>query len=185
MSQIYKSLISGPVPPSVATSYVTQKGTAVPSANTLIVFGEQSTENNNSGIIVKGGVVGTGTSNEVDVVLTNRVTGQITTSDATPTTIITLDMGLSAGVMCLQGTVEAYDITDTAGAVYSFTSGLRTTGGAGIEIATQSEGIFVETSMATATIDINASGNNVVVIVTGIAGKTINWDAFFTYRFVS
>lgn len=39
MSQIYKSLSSGPVPPSVATSYVTDSGVAVPAFNILNVLG--------------------------------------------------------------------------------------------------------------------------------------------------
>lgn len=38
MSQIIKNLASGPVPPSVATSYVTNAGTAVPVANVLNVL---------------------------------------------------------------------------------------------------------------------------------------------------
>lgn len=39
MSQVIKNLASGPVPPSVATSYVTDSGTAIPSANVLNVNG--------------------------------------------------------------------------------------------------------------------------------------------------
>ena len=39
MSQIIKNLASGPVPPAVATSYVTDNGTAVPALNILNVIG--------------------------------------------------------------------------------------------------------------------------------------------------
>ncbi len=39
MSQIFKSSISGPSPPSVATSYQTDVGIAVPAANILNVLG--------------------------------------------------------------------------------------------------------------------------------------------------
>lgn len=39
MSQVIKNLAAGPVPPAVATSYVTNSGTAIPVANVLNVFG--------------------------------------------------------------------------------------------------------------------------------------------------
>lgn len=43
MSHIIKSLAAGPVPPSVATSYVTNNGTAIPVANVLNVLGDNTT----------------------------------------------------------------------------------------------------------------------------------------------
>lgn len=185
MSQIYKSSSSGGVPSNVATSYVTDNGTAVPLANVLIIHALDSTENNDNGIIAKGGVAGTGTSNEVDIVLTNRQTATVTTVDATPTTVLTFAMGATPGIYFIEGDVLAFDITDTAGAGYAFTSADRTTGAAGTEIATQFEDIFEEAAMANADIDVTVSANNVVVNVTGIAGKTIDWNCYITFRFVS
>ncbi len=188
MSQIYKPLTSsGPIPPSIATSYVTDNGTAVPAANILLINGKDSTENNDNGIITKGGVVGTGTSNEVDVVITNRATGTATTTDATPTTSLTFSLATpgSDGVFFIEGFVVAYDITDTAGGSYSFVSGARTTAGVGIEIGTEFKDVLEEAAMATADFSVSVSGNNFIITVVGIAGKTIHWNCYLTYRFVS
>ncbi len=184
MSQFYVGVSAGSLPPSVATSYVTDNGTAVPAANVLIVHGTDSTENNSSGIIAKGGVVGTGTSNEVDIVLTNRVKGDVTTSDATPTIIISFALGATPGVYTFSGDITAYDSTDVAGASYGVVAGFRTTGAVAIEIGTQFSTNFEEPAMATSNIATSVSGNNVLIEVIGIAGKTIDWDALFTYRFV-
>lgn len=176
---------SGPVPPSVPTSFVTQNGTAVPLANILIVHGIQSNENNDNGITAKGGVVGTGTSNEVDIVLTNRQTGTATTTNATPTVVLTFALGSTPGVYTIEGNLIAFDITDTAGASYSFTSGVRTSGVSGTEIGTEFKDLFEEPAMATADFTITVSGNNLIVTLLGIAGKTIDWNCYITYRFIS
>lgn len=176
---------SGPVPPEVATSYETQDGTAVPLANILIINGFDSSENNDNGIITKGGVVGTGTQNEVDVVLTNRATGQVTTTDATPTAALTFGLGAVAGVYFIEGYITAFDKTDVAGGAYSFVSGARTTGVAGTEIGTEFKDVLEEAAMAGADFDVSVSGNNFLITVTGIAAKTIDWNCYITFRFVS
>jgi hypothetical protein len=176
---------SGPVPPTVPTSFVTDNGTAVPAANILIIHGLDSSENNDNGIIAKGGVVGTGTANEVDVVLTNRQTGTITTADATPTTILTFALSATPGVYYISGDIVAFDTTDTAGAAYGFISGIRSTGAAAVEIATELKDIFEEAALMAADFTVTTSGNNVLVNVIGIAAKTIDWSCMITYRFVS
>lgn len=60
MSQIYKSAASGPVPPSVPTSFVTDNGTAIPAANILNVLGGSNTTTSGSGNTVTITVVNDG-----------------------------------------------------------------------------------------------------------------------------
>lgn len=181
MSQIYKSSASGPVPPTVATTYVTDVNSpAVPAANILDVFGGDTSVNNNFGIRTDG----SSGSNVLTIQLTNRVRGTVTTNNATPTTAVSFALGATPGVYEINGSVAAFDLTDVAGASYGFTSGIRSTGAAAIEIGTQFSTNFEEVAMTNADIDVTVSGNNVIIQVTGIAATTIDWDVLFTYRFV-
>jgi hypothetical protein len=176
---------AGPLPPSVATSYVTQNGTAVPLANVLLIDGFDSTENNNNGIISKGGVVGTGISNEVDIVITNRIRGSVTTADNTPTTLSTFALGAVPGVYNFDIQIAGYDTTDTAGCGYFISGSVRTTGAAAVLVGTPDK--IVNEEVATVGCDANlvVSGNNAVVQITGISGKTVNWKCLSQYIFVS
>jgi hypothetical protein len=182
MSQFYIGAISGVVPPpQVPTSFVTDSGTVIPALNIVNVNGGTTTDNSANGIKVIANLTG---SNNMVIELTNRVQGDVTTTDATPTTIISFALGSTPGVYTFSGDITAYDVTDVAGASYGVISGIRTTGAAAIEIGTQFNTNFEEAAMITADIDVTTSGNNVIFRVTGIAGKTIDWDALFNYRFV-
>jgi hypothetical protein len=183
LSQIYKPLTSsGPIPPIIPTSFVTQDGTAVPLANVLLIDGLDSSENNDNGIISKGGVVGTGTSNEVDIVLTNRITGTATTTDnVTPQTLSSFSLGLTPATFLLEIRIVAYNVTDSLSAGYTSTSTIRTTGAAGTEIDAAPGIISEEGAMSGVIVQNQIVGNTVEIEVTGLAGKTINWKALTTY----
>lgn len=188
MSQIIKTLVSGgPVPPEIPTSFVTEDGTAVPLANVLIVNGNQSDENNDNGITTKGGVIGTGTSNEVDVVLTNRLTGTTNTSDATLTTIITFPLGATPGTFFIDGSVQAFGASGPYGASYGFSGGYITDGATATELGTDYHNEYetsAPASMEAADIFLDTSGNNVILQVQGISAS-LNWNAVMTYRMVT
>ncbi len=183
MSQIYKSLAAGPVPPSVPTSFVTDVNSpAVPAANILDVFGG-FTSTNNINLIQTDGSSG---GNVLTIQLTNIAQGFAGTNDGATHTIITFPLGATPGTYKFNGNVEAYDTTDLAGAAFEYQAAVRTTGAAGNFIGGSViyEDAFKEVAMATADINVTIVGNNLLVQVIGIAGKNIDWRAILTYRFV-
>ncbi len=183
MSQFYQGVTAGTLPPSVPTSFVTQDGTAVPVANALIVNGIDSTENNANGIITKGGVVGTGTANEVDVVITNRITGLATTSDAIPTPIITFPATI-IGTYALECRIAAYNSTSTLGAGYSV-FGTARFDGVNFNLCGTADRISNEEgTMSSANVTMTVSGANILINAVGYLGQTINWNAVGLYTFI-
>lgn len=180
MSQFYQGVTAGALPPVVATSYVTQDGTAVPSGNVLIVNGVDSTEDNSNGIITKGGVVGTGTSNELDVVLTNRFSGSVTTTDETPTVICTCPSALSSAVYSYLVTTAVINLTDNTGASQTATVAFRKTGAATAVVLNTTDFLTLEDSSFVGSIDYSQT-NVLTITVTGVAGKTMHWTTVGTY----
>lgn len=175
------STSAGPVPPEVPTSFVTDNGTAIPVANVLNVLGRDVNTNNDNGIQTTADPNG---GDNLYVELTNRNTGTVTTTDATPTTLMSVSLGATPGVFIAEGNLLGYNTTDLAGGAYTFTGAAVTTGAAATEISVEEKDVFEQAAMAAADFDISVSGNNIVVTVTGIAGKTINWSGYFLYRFV-
>lgn len=184
MSQIYKSMGGGgPISPTIPTQFNTQNGNAVPAANILIVNGVDSSENNDNGIITKGGVVGTGTANEVDVVITNRIVVTLTTSDI---------IGQNRSIIVLSPT-NGTAIEFSASFIGYDSINNEAAGGRQEGIARKSGGLVVvvgtndsldESDPALAAVDwvIESSGvGNLLATFTGIAGRTINWKCLFTY----
>lgn len=182
MSQIHVPSASEPPPPVVPTQVtVDVNGPAIPVANNLNLYGRDTNENNDNGIRTKNDPNG---SDTVYVELTNRVTGAVTTTDATPTTLISVSLGATPGVYLASGDVTAYDVTDLAGASYTFSGAAITDGATATEIGSEIRNEFEQLAMAASDFTFGVSGNNATVVVTGIAGKVINWSGLFTYRFV-
>jgi len=178
MSQIYKAVTSGSLPPSVPTSFVTDDGTVVPAVNIVNLNGGSTTENNVNGIQV---IANPNLSNNAEFQLTNRQEGSVTTTDATPTTLISFAAAATPVVYNFEARVAGFNTTDIAGGAYVVIAGARTTGAAATVFISPEFTVVEEANMAASDIDIVASGNNIIVQVTGIAGKTINWSGTLTY----
>jgi len=181
MSQIIKNLASGPVPPPVATSYVTDVNSpAIPAANILDVFGGQTTTNNDKGVQTDG----SSGSNILTVQLTNRTTSTVTTADATLTTIITFPLGATPATFYFNGNVQAFNSSTPAGASYGYSGAVRTDGASATLISAAYHDEFEEPALATADIFLAVSGNNALLQVQGVAATSINWNSLLEYRMV-
>lgn len=179
MSQIYKSLLSGPVPPAVPTQFTADDATiAIPAANNLNVLSRATTDNNLSGIQTTADPNG---SDNLYVELTNRLFGGLSTIDATPTTIINFPLGAGPYVLTLDGFISAYNNTVPSGAGYFFTAAVRTDGVTATLIGSEFTSEFEEVGMSAADVGIAVSGNNLRITVTGIVGNIINWLSQCTY----
>ena len=166
------------LPPQVATQYVTNNGTATPVAYILNVLATDTNINNDAGIDI------TGSGDTITVLLTNRITGFISTNDATPVNIVSVPLGVVPGTYIAQGSLVAYNVTDAAGAAYEFSGAAVTDGVTATEIGSEEKTIFEQAAMVAADFVYGVTGNTAFVRVTGLPGKVINWSELFTYRFV-
>lgn len=182
MSQIFKDLSSGPVPPDVPTDFVTDDGTAIPAANILNFNGGFSTENNDNGILT---AADPDMSDNMFVVLTNRLGGSQTTIGAVTADVITFSLGATPGCYKFHFEVTAFEDTTPAGLGYSIEASARTDGAAATIISTPDADEDEDVALNTADWDVIASGNNVILRVTGVAALDVNWKSIGYYIFIS
>jgi len=178
---------AGPVPPSVATSYVTDSGTAIPAANVLNV------------VTPGGGTQGiktTGAGSTITITVSPaEISGSVTTTGAVTAAVITFPLGAIPGVYTFDAAVAGFAKTGIGaplGCGFTIVGAIRTTGASATLIPTQTvdhfeEGALMGPPQVTALLGV--SGNNAVVNVTGIsdgaAGFVIDWTAVMEYTFAS
>jgi hypothetical protein len=174
---------AGPVPPAVPTSFVTDNGTAIPAANVLNTNGVDSTENNVNGILTKATP---NLSNNWQVVLSNRLQGTVSTSDATPTAIVTFTPTV-VGTYAIEGRIAAFNTTSTLGAGYSIFGTIRwDAGGGGTATLCGSLDKIIneEGAMSSANVTMTVAGGSVSINAVGYAAEAINWSFVGLYTFV-
>ena len=125
-------------------------------------------------------ILGNGTT---DVVASNSfmIEGTGSTSGAVTDDLITFDLGGSAKAYRMWVMVIGFESTTPASAGYTFDFACRTTGvSAGLsdipDIRTGEEAALDDASA-----DIVASGNNIIIRVTGVVGLDINWRAMLQH----
>lgn len=169
---------SGPVPPSVATSYVTDVNSpAIPALNVLNVIGGISAANTADGIRTDG----SSGSNTLSVQLTNLQNDAVTTAGNTPTVLSSFAMPAVPAVQNYEYKITAFNATDSLGAVYLIIAGARTTGVASASLNTADITTIEEGAMSGCSAVFGVTGNTVTITVTGLSGKTIRWASQLRY----
>lgn len=170
MSQIQK-LFDGTVKPDIETITGNSGGAVGPNAgfNINIVGG--------SGISVTGNPA----TNTLTITQAEELHGSGTTVGAVTADIITVALGAIPGVSTFDIRVAGFDSATPLGVGYTLVGAIRTTGAAGVLIPGQSLDQFEEIALIGATAVIVVVGNNAIIRVTGVAGKTINWIANAEY----
>jgi hypothetical protein len=180
MSQIIKNLASGgPLPPAIPTSFTTNDGTATPAANVLRILGIDSTESDDDGILTRANPP----SNLVDIVLTTRLFGVGSTVDAITFDVITFPLSALANtVYRFEFQVVGREAVSGEAVSYTVFAGAKTIAG----LASIVETPYIDAdqdapALLAASVGFIASGNNVVLQVTGVLGTNITYKALGTY----
>jgi|GEM_PF-759248 len=181
------SSTSGPVPPTVPTSFVTDSGTAVPAANVLnVVTPGGGTQ----------GIMTSGAGSTITITVNPKeVSGAVTTTGAVNATLISFPLGATPGVYTFDVTVAGFaktGIGSPLGCGFTIVGSVRTDGATATLIPNQQIDHFEEAGLDTVpTVDaaIIVSANNAIVQVTGksdgAAGFVIDWTGFLVYTFAS
>lgn len=181
MSQVIKNLASGPVPPTVATSYTTDvrdntttsPGTAIPSSNNLEILGRDTIQSNDNGIRTDADP---NNGKFLYVELTNRIHSSVTTTDATPTSLFSFSLGSTPSAYNFELNFSVYDRTNNKGAAYTVLYGLRTDGITATNISFTTPLNGEDSELNPSSLQVVNSGNSLIGTVTGIAATTINWQ---------
>ncbi len=178
MSQIIKSLTSGPVPPAVPTSFVTDiNSPSTPIANVENIVGGFVSTDAANGIQTDG----SSGSNTITIELTNRLRGTGTTVGAVTADLVTFPLGATPGTYVIDSNFCGFNASTPAGAGYSIFGSVRTTGAAASIVGIPDKINNEDPSMVACNADLVVSGNNAILRVTGTAGLTIDWVVVATY----
>jgi hypothetical protein len=166
MSQIFKAVTAGNLPPSVPTSFITDIGTVIPSANVVEIHG-------GPGVVVLANPDG---SNEMLVtVIDEAYTGTATTVDATPQ-VLNINIPVpNNSAMSFRVNLVAYDPTNNIGLAGELLAGIRNVSGTLTVISVPDRTVNADLALVGSTYTLTSSTTFAQVQVQGVLGHTLNW----------
>lgn len=159
-------------------------GAVSPTANNINVIGGTSSANTDFGITN----IGTPGTSTIAFTLTNRFSGNTTTTDAVPKTLASLDLTtIGTGVFTFDCQIAAFDVTDNEGLGYAIFGTIKNIAGTLSVIGTpdkiNNEDI-APVNIQAADASLTTSGTSAIIQVQGLAATTIHWRAVVTYVYV-
>lgn len=141
-----------------------------------------------------GDVAGPASATDNAIALFNGVTGKAikesealikdgtaSTSGAVTGNVVTIALGGTAGAFSIEALVVGFESSTPAGVAYKLIAGAITDGASATVIGTADVTSNEDAALTAASVDLVASGNNVIVQVTGVAALDINWKASAKY----
>ena len=180
MSQFFVKTAAGApvIPGNVATSYTTDSGTAVPAVNILQVKGIDTTTSNDNGIFTQANPNG---SNLLEVVLSNRLFGGGSTAGALTTTLITFPLAVTATAYRFEIQIIGREAVSGDSVGYTMFASAKTNGAVAAIVETPYIDADQDPALFAASVTFIASGNSVLLQVTGVAATNITYKALGTY----
>lgn len=173
---------NSPPPPGTDISFDLDVGMTTSVASVMEVVGVDSTADNDNGIFTNANP---NLSNVTQIVLSNRLTGTATVVGAVTGDIITFSLGASAAVFRFDFDIAGRDTISGDGVGYRVQGTSKTDGATAAIVELPDIDADEDASLIDAEMDLIASGNNVILRATGVAGSTINYNAVGTYVKVS
>ena len=161
------------------TQVTTEDGVVVPAAGNINIYADDTTENDVNGLKTDGQ-----TANTVFVLLTNRLQNTATVVGADTEDLITFDLGASPAVYRFQFHVTGRETTTGDGLGYDLFGSAKTDGAAVTKIKEVFQDADEDTDLEDAKLALVASGNNIILQVTGVEDTTISYSAVGTYVMV-
>ena len=173
--------------PSVPTTFTGDNGSAVPAANILLITADDITDNNVNGITAVAGAGQTGgdgnplASNELQVQLTNRFQATGSSINGATEDLITFDLGATNAVYRVEFKIAGRDTATGDGVGYTTFASIKTDGATATIVDSPFKDADEDNSLQSGDLNIIASGNNLVLRATGVAGQTVSYSAVGYY----
>jgi hypothetical protein len=156
--------------PQIPTQFVGNVGVAIPIGNVLEILGD-----------VDQGLTTIASGNTVEITFTNRLQGIATSINGSTEDLITFTLQATPGSYRFDFQITGRDTTTNDALGYTMFCSARTDGITATVVATPFTDTDEDSSLISASLAFVASGNDVIVQVTGVVGQTINYKCLGNY----